>query len=128
MARAEQVASLLRRAVQNILTRGLHDPRISGLVSVTDVEVSPDLAHAIIRVSVLPADRADLTMHGLRHATKHIRGQVSQEVDLRRVPRLEFRYDDTLKRQAEVFSAIREDGQQLDSDPQVEHPAKDSST
>lgn len=104
--RIDQVESVLRRAVQTVIGRGLHDPRIKGLISVTAVKVSPDMAQAVISISVHPAGGGELAMHGIRHAAGHIRTLVGREVRMRRVPRLEFRLDDSLKRQADVLAAI----------------------
>ena len=102
----EQVASVLQRAVQAILSRGLNDPRVRGLISITQVRVSPDFAQATFFISVLPTEYESLTMHGLSHAASHIRYQLGRTVSLRRVPRIEFRLDKTIKKQNEVFSAI----------------------
>lgn len=103
---SEQVASVLRKAVQGILSKGLSDPRVRGLISVTRVNISPDLADAQVWVSVLPAEHAKLTVRGLGHAAKHIRTQVSKTVALRRMPRLSFHLDESLKKQAEIHAAI----------------------
>lgn len=102
----EQVASVLTRAVQDVLMRGLNDPRVRGLISVTGVKVSDDLANATVMISVLPADQAELTMHGIRHAARHIRREVGNRVRMRRVPQLSFKLDRSLKRQSEVLAAI----------------------
>ncbi len=104
--RAEQIASLLRTAVQEVIARGFQDPRIRGLITITDLTVSPDLKAATIMVSVLPVDRQDLTMHGLRAAATHIRHQVSDRLDLRVTPDLHFKLDNSLKKQAGVFEAL----------------------
>ena len=101
-----KVASVLARAIQNVLSRGLNDPRVRGLTSVTEVRVSDDLAHATVLVSVIPAEHAALTLHGLRHATSHIHGAVARQVRLRRMPRLTFKLDDSLKRESSVIAAI----------------------
>jgi len=104
--RTEQVASVVRHAVQRVLSRGLNDPRVRGLVSVTRVDVTPDLAEARVHVSILPAEHTELTMHGLRSAAGHIQGEIAGEVSARRMPRLVFKLDETLKKQAEIDAAI----------------------
>jgi ribosome-binding factor A len=104
----DQVASVLRRAVQQVITRGLNDPRVRGLISVTKVHVSGDLADATVSVSVMPAEQAELTLHGLRHAARHIRTEVGRSVQMRRVPRLSFKLDESLKNEARVIAAINE--------------------
>lgn len=105
--RIEQVASVLHHAVQQVLTRGLHDPRVRGLISVTKVEVSPDLADARVYISVLPAEHAELTLHGLRSAAGYIQREIASEVTARRMPRLSFRLDSSLKKHAMIDAALR---------------------
>lgn len=104
--RHEQFVSALKRAVQTVLSRGLNDPRYSGLVTVTDVRVSPDNAEAIIHVSIIPEDRATLTMHAIRSAAVHVRREAADLFETRRMPRLEFRLDESFKKQAKTFEAI----------------------
>lgn len=120
--RTDQVASVIRRAVQAVLSKGLNDPRVRGLLSVTRVEVSDDLARAAVLVSVLPAEQADLTLHGLQHAARHIQIRVREMVRMRRMPRLVFRLDESIKREAGIYSAItearRSDRQRAGSRPQ----------
>ncbi len=105
---ASQIESVLLRAVQDVLVRGLNDPRVRGLVSVTRVEVTPDYSDATIWCSVLPEKHAELSIKGIEHAGAWIRREVSSKVNLRRMPRLRFKLDGTLKKQAEVLSAISE--------------------
>ncbi|MEO1236131.1 MAG: 30S ribosome-binding factor RbfA [Planctomycetota bacterium] len=106
--RKKQVESLLHRAVATVLQRGLADPRIKGLVSVTRVDASPDLKHAKVFVSVVPEHYESRTIHGLRDATMHVQRQVKNAVALRVVPHLRFEIDHDLKKQAAVFAAIDE--------------------
>lgn len=108
--RTTQIASVVRIAVQEVLARGLNDPRISGLVSVTKVEVTPDLAEARVYVSILPANRSELAMHGLTSAAGHIQKKIATKIDARRMPRLKFKLDDSLKKQAVVDQAISQGG------------------
>lgn len=106
--RTRKIASTLRNAVQETICKGLHDPRICGLISITSVDVAPDMSEAVINISVLPADKANLTLHGLRHAAGRIRSEVSSSVRLRTVPRLQFRLDESLRKQSELYAAISE--------------------
>lgn len=103
----DQLASVIRRQVQDILSRGLNDPRVRGLISITDVQVSDDLAEARISVSVLPEEHSKLTLRGLESAASHIRSRVGRTASIRRLPRLIFRLDKTLKNQARVLDAIQ---------------------
>lgn len=106
--RIEQFESTLKRAISQILQRDLSDPRIRGMVSVTEVNVSPDMRNATIKVSVIPAAYEKLTVHGLNSASKHIHGKLFKQMHVRRLPFLRFEIDPTLKKQAEVFAAIQE--------------------
>jgi ribosome-binding factor A len=106
--RQAQIESLLKRTVATVLQRGLSDPRIKGLVSVTHVDTSPDLRNATVFVSVLPEQYESSTIHGLTDATMHIQQQVKKAVALRLVPHLRFKLDRDLKKQAAVFAAIDE--------------------
>jgi ribosome-binding factor A len=105
--RREQIAATLRRALQQVLARGLSDPRATGaMITLTGVDVSPDLRQAIANVSVLPEKKESLVLHALRHASAHLRRQAGELVDLKQMPQLTFELDRTLKQQAEVFDAL----------------------
>jgi ribosome-binding factor A len=122
----DQVASVIHRAVQAVLTRGLNDPRVRGMISVTRVKVSADLSQARIHVSIIPPENADLAMHGLRNAARHIRHEISSEVRLRRVPQLTFELDQSLKKEAEVLAAISRARKEDDQSRQQRQPRGES--
>jgi ribosome-binding factor A len=103
----EQIAAELRELIQDQITRGLADPRISGLITVTDVSLSPDLRHATVLVSVLPHDRETTTLKGLVAASKHFRHEIGHSMTNRNIPELTFRLDDRLKKEAATLEAIR---------------------
>lgn len=105
--RIAQVAAEIRRGLQSELGRGINDPRVQGLVSVTEVTVLPDFSEARIKVSVMPADRSALTLSGLRAAAGFLRRRLMDETRIGRVPRLAFDLDESLKRQAALDAAIR---------------------
>lgn len=105
--RVEQVQSLLKRAVSQVLSRReLSDPRIVGLISVTEVKVSPDMHDAYVYVSVLPAKDEVKVVAALKAATRVIQQHVKKAVALGMVPHLEFRLDESLKKQAQIDAAI----------------------
>lgn len=104
--RTEKISATIRKALQEAIARGVHDPRVRGIITVTAVEVSPDLRSAIVRVSVLPESAQELTLHGLISAAGRLRREVGEAVRMKRVPDLTFQLDDSLKRQAKVLSAI----------------------
>lgn len=105
----QQMESTYQRAVAQVLARGLEDPRLDGtLLTVTALELTPDLKRAQVSVSVLPETKEELAMHGLRAAAAHVRHEVSVLVDARQMPELVFRLDRAAKNQAAVFRALNE--------------------
>jgi len=104
----EQVDAVVQRGIQKILARGLNDPRIRGLVSVTRVSVSPDSSEARVWCSVLPAKYAGSALHGLNAAAGWIGRRLGGEVRMRRVPRLKFVLDESIKKEGRVLGAIQE--------------------
>ena len=106
--RTQQVVSVIQRGVQAVIGRGLHDPRVRGLISVTKVVMDDDLSQATVFVSVLPEEHGALTLHGLRHAAPRIRSQIARGIKLRRLPRLRFQLDDSIKKQAVFEQALKE--------------------
>jgi ribosome-binding factor A len=118
--RTDKLASVIRHAVNDVIARGLGDPRIRGLVSVTKVDVAPDLSEAKVHVSVLPQQHEELTMHGLHDAAGHIQREIGPAVAARRLPRLRFVKDDSLKKQAMLDAAIRgEGGDDVEPQPEI---------
>ncbi len=105
--RAEQVAASIRRALQELLARGLNDPRIRGLVSIVSVRVTDDLAEAHVRVSVMPDQHSALTIKGLQSACGHLQGRLARSSTLRRVPRLRFSLDESMRQVAALDGALR---------------------
>ena len=106
--RTEQVASTLKRALQDVLARGLADPRLKGLITITRVEVTGDLANATVYCTVMPQTQEDLTIHGLTSASTWIRRQVADHVRFRRMPQFSFKVDEQYHRQQEVLASIAE--------------------
>jgi ribosome-binding factor A len=104
--RSEQFASSLQLALQELISRGLQDPRISGLITITSLTVSPDLKTASVGISIMPQERQELTMHGLRAAAGHLRHALGDKLSSRQIPELVFRLDSSLKKQAGVFEAL----------------------
>lgn len=106
--RTEQVASTLKRAVQEVLSRGLSDPRVRGLITIVRVEVTGDLEHVTIFCTVSPSKYEELSMHGLKSAANWIRRQTAEKVRFRRMPHFVFKVDEQYHRQQEVLACIAE--------------------
>jgi len=99
--------------VAAFLTGSVRDPRI-GFVTVTNVEVSADLGHARVRVSIMGTEEERArSLEGLGSAARFLRAQLSREVQLRTTPELHFELDRGLEHAAridEVLRKIKEDG------------------
>lgn len=116
--RSLQIASNIQRELQNRLARGLADPRIKGLITVTRVELSDDLKHAKAYISVMPDQHAQLTMHGLTSATRKLRKEVMDRIHIKEMPTLRFVYDEGHKAQMEVMALLEKDRQERESSQQ----------
>jgi ribosome-binding factor A len=86
----------------------LSDPRIQGLVTVTGVRVSPDLAHATVFYSVLAGEDAMAANEGLQSAAGRIQAAVGAQMRLKRTPRLHFEPDPVVERATRIEAALRE--------------------
>lgn len=129
--KTDRLASSLEKGVQQVLARGLQDPRVRGLITVTKVDVTEDSKQATIGISVLPAEHQKLTVHGLQSAARHIRREVAELIRTRTMPELRFVEDDSLKKQAEVLSTLARVREEMDQDEQDrsgegEQPSKGS--
>ncbi len=106
--RARRVGELLKKEISQILLRELRDPRI-GFVSVTDVEVSGDLRHAKVFVSVYGSDKEkEDTMEALEQATGYIRKIVGERINIYHTPELLFRYDNSIERGVHISKIIKD--------------------
>jgi ribosome-binding factor A len=108
--RVERVAAAIKREVSQMLVFGIKDDRVgAGMVSVTDVELSGDLQHAKIFVSIYGTEAARAeTMAGLKAVTGQIRSEIGQRIRLRRTPEVVFKEDRSFERGSKVLSLINE--------------------
>lgn len=94
-------------AGREVISRGLGDPRLDGcLITVTTVDISPDGRNATFMASVLPEKAQSRAIAALTHAASHIRRKIGEQLDHSAVPRLAFRLDSSLKKQAAILGAI----------------------
>ncbi|MGE5561343.1 MAG: 30S ribosome-binding factor RbfA [Chloroflexota bacterium] len=105
--RQERVNSQFKTELADLLRR-VKDPRI-GFVSVTDVEVTPDLKQARVYVSVLGNEDARRdTLSGLRSATGFIKTELARRVRLRFMPDIEWRYDSSIEHGARINELLNQ--------------------
>ena len=117
--RPERVAERIKREAADILESQIRDPRVTGMVSVTDVEVTHDLSFARVFVSIMgsPAER-EATMEALAHAAGFVRHELSPRLGLREVPDVRFVHDTSLDRGARVEELLKRlhDGQPVEDE------------
>jgi len=106
--RVSKVASLIKREVSQMLLQGIKDDRVGmGIVSITDVDVSGDLQHAKIFVSIYGTDEVrEETMAGLKSATGYVRSELGHRMNLRRTPEVLFVEDRSLERGTQMISLL----------------------
>ena len=106
--RNERVRKELMREISEILRKDVKDYRISGIVSITDVEVAHDNSFAKVFYSVFATDEEAKakTIEALEENTSKIRYEVGRRITLRHVPELKFFYDDSLERGVKMTDLI----------------------
>lgn len=112
--RSDRVAAEIQRSLQKVFSKGLSDPRIRGLITITSVKADDDLRTANVLLSVMPSEHSELTLHGLRAAAKHIRHLIADDLILPQTPYLRFKLDSNAGKQADVFSALAKVRAELD--------------
>jgi ribosome-binding factor A len=105
--RTRKVESQLHEIVSEEVA-ALSDPRIKGLVTITGVRVSPDLAQATVFYSVLAGEDAQEAHEGLQSAAGRIQGAVGHQTRLKRTPRLSFEPDPVVEQASRIEAALRE--------------------
>jgi ribosome-binding factor A len=106
--RSHRVAESIHKEVSSLLLKGLKDPRI-GFVTITGVEVTPDLHLARIYFSVMGDEEARKnTLKGLNSSIPFVRREIGRRLRLRLVPDVLFEYDTSLEYGNRIESLIRE--------------------
>lgn len=91
------------------------DPRVTGMISVTAVEASPDLKQAKVYISLLNKGDSEQVLKGLKSASGYLRRELGQALRLRYTPELSFFRDDSIDKGAHILELLR--------DPEVVKPA-----
>lgn len=126
--RPDRVAAAVREEIATIIAEGVRDPRVTGFVTVTGVEMSRDLVEANVFVSIF-ADEPErtATLEGLQTVAPTWRSRIGRALRLRLAPRLTFKLDESIARAARIESllnSVKEANVGLSSGP-VETPSDD---
>jgi len=114
--RSRRIAEQVQRELSDVIRLELKDPRV-GMITITDVEVTPDHKLAKVFFTVLGDEtRIEETARGLNHATGFLRSQLAHRFEMRSVPQLEFVYDASVERGVRlshlIDSAVADDAKQ----------------
>jgi len=97
--RLRQINHLIRRELSDLLAREVNDPRLKGIISITEVEVSADLRQAKVFISILGSEeKGDQVFAGLASASGFLRKMLGERLSLRYTPELSFQRDNSIER------------------------------
>ncbi len=114
--RTDRVSAQLRRELGTLVHEAVREHGLPS-VSVSDVEVTRDLAHAKVFVTALQAERSKEAVKALKELAPQIRFQLGRAVKMRHVPELHFHYDDSVDRGERIGNLLR------DAPPASDHDA-----
>lgn len=112
--RMEKVARVIRDSVSETIQQHLNDPRIMGMISVTEVDVAPDMKNAIVRLSIFATDEKNkpTTLQAIRHAAGVFQRQLGHVLTSRTCPRLHFELDAKMQKTMETLRLIDQAAQE----------------
>lgn len=106
--RTDRISGEMQKEIDRIIREELKDPRLGGTLAVTRAEVTRDLRHAKVYISVLEADKFQQTMEALRSAAGFIRRALGQRMNLRYTPELHFQEDHNIEYGIRMGQLLRE--------------------
>ena len=89
------------------LIPNVKDPRVTGMISVTAVDTTPDLRYAKVYISVLDKTRSAEVLKGLKSASGYLRRELGRSLKLRYTPELVFERDDSIDKGAHILDLLR---------------------
>jgi len=104
--RSERVAGTIRRELAQLIQQEVKDPEV-GFIGLSDVEVSRDISHANIYVTVFEAEKAAASIKALNKAAGYLRKRLGQEMRIRSVPELHFQHDASVETGLQMDSLIK---------------------
>ncbi len=104
--RPERVQEAIRQEISKIVHDEIKDPRL-GFITITGVELTRDLRHAKVYFSVLGEAKAKhLALKGLKSAKGHIKGLLADRINLKFMPEIEFKIDESIERTQRIYSIL----------------------
>lgn len=105
--RIERINSEIQKAVSHIIDNDIRDPQIDAIISVSNVETTPDLSYCRIYISSIGNTNPDEVVNRIKGAAGFIRGRLSKMVQLRITPRLEFIKDTAEEYSSKIDNILR---------------------
>ena len=95
--RPQKLADLIQRELADLIAHEMRDPRV-GMLTITSVDVSPDLGHAKVFFTLLEGSKLEDTLRGLKRSAGFLRSQLAKRIKLYTTPELRFEYDESVER------------------------------
>jgi len=95
--RPQRLGDLIQRELSGLIRLELRDPRV-GMITITSVDVSPDMSHAKVFFTILEKDKLEDTLHGLKRSAGFLRSQLARRISMYTTPELRFAYDESVER------------------------------
>ncbi len=106
--RLERINSEIQKSLSFIIDNEIRDPQIDAMISVTSVEITPDLANANVYISSIGKTPKEEVLARIKGAAGFIRGKLSKMVKLRITPRLEFKYDNSMEYSSKIENILKD--------------------
>ncbi len=107
--RTDRLGEQFREEISKLVQKGLKDPRVSSLSSITRVEVTDDLSYAKVMVSVIGSDKEKRdSLTGLKNSAGFIRGILGKALKIRKIPELNFVLDENLEHAMHIENILAE--------------------
>ena len=95
--RPRKLGDLIQRELAELIAREMRDPRV-GMLTITSVDVSPDLSHAKVFFTLLDRKQLEGTLQGLKRSAGFLRSQLARRIKMYTTPELRFEYDESVER------------------------------
>jgi len=95
--RPQRLGDLIQRDLSELIRLELRDPRV-GMITITSVDVSPDMSHAKVFFTVLEKEKLQQTLEGLSRSAGFLRSQLAKRIKMYTTPELRFEYDESVER------------------------------
>lgn len=108
MQRHERIQQDVKVALSKIIGYEIKNPSVTGLISVTDVEITPDLKYAKVYISIFGRQNKEKVLDALKQSSGFIRSNLGTKVRMRNIPMLTFVIDDSIEYGSHMEKVIKE--------------------